>query len=113
MPKQLRSRRSSFTLLYDDDADRYTLPVRDTLNAQIRASVAEAETLLDKWQEKIHHDTQSGKVHQYAFPSTVNYLMIQYQEYLNSLQSIQQITNPNVDVKARNSNTIPSTKERK
>ena len=45
----------------------------------------ELEGLLDKWQNKIHSDVESRRIAYYAFPDIVKYLMIQYQEYLNTL----------------------------
>ena len=49
----------------------------------------------------------------YAFPDVTKYLMTQYQEYLNTLQSIQKLVMPNVEVTSRSSMTITSKKEKK
>ena len=89
------------------------MPVQESLVEQIRTSVKDAEALLDKWQAKIHADTAAKKVQYYAFPNIVKYLMIQYQEYLNTLHSIHLVLLPKEILHLRNSNTIASTKERK
>ena len=69
--------------------------------------------MLDKWQNKVHSDVESKRISFYAFPDVTKYLMIQYQEYLNTLQSIQKLILPNVEVTSRSSMTITSKKEKK
>ena len=56
---------------------------------------------------------ESRRIAYYAFPDIVKYLMIQYQEYLNTLQSIQKLILPNIEVVSRSSMTITSKKEKK
>ena len=106
----VKSRNSSIAA---DHGDEYILPVKLELSSQIRQSVHELEGLLDKWQNKIHSDVESRRIAYYAFPDIVKYLMIQYQEYLNTLQSIQKLILPNIEVVSRSSMTITSKKEKK
>ena len=75
--------------------------------------MTELEHLLDKWQNKIHSDVESKRITFYAFPDITKYLMIQYQEYLNTLQSIQKLVMPGVETMTRSSMTITSAKEKK
>ena len=86
---QIASPKSRASSIGADNIDEYVMSVRENLPKQIGKSVTDLETLLDKWQQKIHVDSESREIALYAFPDIVKYLMIQYQEYLNTLQSIK------------------------
>ena len=46
----------------------------------------------------------------YAYPAVVKYLMIEFQEYLYTLQKVVRTIEPGVKVEFRNSNTVSRTK---
>lgn len=57
-------------------------------------SAKDTAKLLDRWQAKIKGDTDEGIGAAYAFPSITRFVIVQMQEYLNVLERVGKIVNP-------------------
>jgi hypothetical protein len=73
-----------------------------------------AEQSLDTWQRRVQHDKKVDRVHTYAFPELVKYLIIEQQEYLNTLQRVCLVIKPSTKgINIRTHATEKPDKERK
>ena len=75
--------------------------------------MTDLEELLDKWQTKLCDDVEQGISLYYAYPAIVKYLMIEFQEYLYTLQKVVQTVEPGHKVDVRNSNTVNKSPSKK
>jgi len=81
----------------------YKLKVEESLSEQIAESVKNFEELLDKWQVKIKKDLEKSQS-TYAFPYIIKFLIVEFQEYLYTLQKVQKALAPSTKPNFRNSN---------
>ena len=89
----------------------YELRTKESLAQQLTESMTGLEQLLDNWQKRVAEEIDAEPVNRFAFPDIVKFLIVEYQEYLYTLQKTAKVLNPNMHPNYRNSNM--TSKEKK